>query len=291
MQVTELPPVREEPSAQIDFWPLPSLRRPPGSDSGEAGTDARIRALVVDDEVFARQGLCRLLKHEPDIEVVGTPASGRDAVEAINRLEPELVFLDVQMPGLDGFEVVNQIHCPHMPAIIFVTADQQSATRAFDVHALDYLVKPCTRDRFRLSLQRAREHIQQSHACQSPAPRNGGLDHEPAPKLSERLVVKSNGRILFLRLADLEWIEAADNYAELHVGQQAHLVRETLTALEAKLPAGRFLRISRSAIVNLECVKELHPMFHGEYVVLLRNGARLTLTRGYRDKLQQLGLP
>jgi two-component system, LytTR family, response regulator len=290
MQAIELPPPREQPAVRSNLGPPLCLPRAPDSDSPAADAGARIRALVVDDEFFARQGLCRLLQRETDIEVVGTPANGAEAVEAINRLEPELVFLDVQMPGLDGFEVVNQIHCPHKPVIIFVTANQESARKAFDVQALDFLLKPCSRDRFRLSLQRARAHLKQLHDSDDCVPRSRSRSPDPATGPPERMVVKSNGRILLLRLADIEWIEAADNYAQLHVGQQSHLVRETLTALETKLPDDRFLRVNRSAIVNLECVKELQPMFHGEYIVLLRSGARLTLTRGYRDKLRQFGL-
>ena len=290
MQVIEQPPVRAEESPRTESWSSPSINRPPGLASDTPGTGTRIRALVVDDELFARKGLCRLLKNEPDIEVVGMPASGREAVEAINRLEPELVFLDVQMPGLDGFEVVNRIECSPMPVIIFVTVNPEFALKAFDAQALDYLVKPCACDRFRISLQRAREQIQQSHARENRRRRNACQNHNQPAKPAERIVVKSNGRILFLRLADVDWLEAADNYVELHAGQETHLLRETMTALEARLPADRFLRISRSTMVNLEQIKELHPMFHGEYVVLLRNGARLTLTRGYREKLRQLGL-
>jgi two-component system LytT family response regulator len=228
---------------------------------------AKIRTLIVDDQLLAREMLRRMLKDEADMEIVGMPASGPEAVEAIHSLSPDLVFLDVRMPELDGFGVLAQIESDRMPAIIFVTANDDFALRAFDVHAVDYLVKPCTRERFQTALQRKAQ-----------------------PRLAERLPVKSEGRIIFLRLPDIDWVEAADNYVKLHVGNEAHMLRETMTSLESKLPAERFLRISRSAMVNIEQIKELHPMFHGEYVVILRNGARLTLTRGYRDKLQQLGL-
>jgi len=258
--------------------------------AGIAGP-ARIRTLIVDDQLLAREMLRRMLKDEPDIEIVGMPASGPEAVEAIHSLSPDLVFLDVRMPELDGFGVLAQIDPARMPAIIFVTANDDFALRAFDVHAVDYLVKPCTKERFQTALQRARRQILRNEAGATQRRLTALLeDLKAQPRLAERLPVKSEGRIIFLRLPDIDWVEAADNYVKLHVGKEAHLLRETMTSLEGKLPAERFLRISRSAMVNIEQIKELHPMFHGEYVVILRNGARLTLTRGYRDKLQRLGL-
>ena len=251
----------------------------------------RIRTLIVDDQLMARELLRRMLKNESDIDIIGMPASGLEAVEAINTLGPDLVFLDVRMPGLDGFGVLAQIDAARMPVIIFVTANDDFALRAFDVHALDYLVKPCTVDRFQIALHRARNQILRNQTGEIHQ-RLGALleDIKAQPKLAERLPVKSEGKIIFLRLTDIDWIEAADNYVKLHAGQEAHMLRETLTALESKLPPARFLRISRSAMVNIEQIKELHPMFHGEYVVILRSGPRLTLTRGYRDRLQRLGL-
>ena len=258
--------------------------------AGIAGP-AKIRTLIVDDQLLAREMLRRMLKDEADMEIVGMPASGPEAVEAIHSLSPDLVFLDVRMPELDGFGVLAQIESDRMPAIIFVTANDDFALRAFDVHAVDYLVKPCTRERFQTALQRARRQIQRNDAGAIQRRLTSLLeDLKAQPRLAERLPVKSEGRIIFLRLPDIDWVEAADNYVKLHVGNEAHMLRETMTSLESKLPAERFLRISRSAMVNIEQIKELQPMFHGEYVVILRNGARLTLTRGYRDKLQRLGL-
>ena len=270
--------------------PRESEQAPAPEFAGNAGP-ARIRTLIVDDQLLAREMLRRMLKDEPDIEIVGMPASGPEAVEAIHSLAPDLVFLDVRMPELDGFGVLAQIDPARMPAIIFVTANDDFALRAFDVHAVDYLVKPCTKERFHTALQRARRQIQRNEAGATQRRLTALLeDLKAQPRLAERLPVKSEGRIIFLRLPDIDWVEAADNYVKLHVGKEAHLLRETMTSLEGKLPAERFLRISRSAMVNIEQIKELHPMFHGEYVVILRNGARLTLTRGYRDKLQRLGL-
>jgi two-component system, LytTR family, response regulator len=251
----------------------------------------KIRTLIVDDQLLARELLRRMLKDEPDVEIVGMPASGPAAVEAINTLAPDLVFLDVQMPELDGFGVLAQINRARMPVIIFVTANDDFALRAFEVHALDYLVKPCTPDRFKTALQRARAQIQEKKTGEIHSRLNSLLeDVQTEPRQAARLAVKSEGRIIFLKLADIDWVEAADNYVKLHVGGETHLLRETMTALENKLPAERFLRISRSAMVNIEQIKELHPLFHGEYVVVLRAGARLTLTRGYRDKLARLGI-
>jgi two-component system LytT family response regulator len=269
----------------------------PQSDQNSLGMLGRlngamkIRTLIVDDQLLARELLRRMLKDEPDVEIVGMPASGPAAVEAINTLAPDLVFLDVQMPELDGFGVLAQINRARMPVIIFVTANDDFALRAFEVHALDYLVKPCTPDRFKTALQRARAQIQEKKTGEIHSRLNSLLeDVQTEPRQAARLAVKSEGRIIFLKLADIDWVEAADNYVKLHVGGETHLLRETMTALENKLPAERFLRISRSAMVNIEQIKELHPLFHGEYVVVLRAGARLTLTRGYRDKLARLGI-
>ena len=251
----------------------------------------KIRTLIVDDQLIARELLRRMLKDEPDIEIIGMPASGSEAVTAINELAPDLVFLDVQMPELDGFGVLSRINPARMPVVVFVTANDDFALQAFDVHALDYLVKPCTLDRFRTTLDRARQHIQKNQTGTVHQRLTALLeDVKGEPRHPERLAVKSGGRIVFVKLAEVEWVQAADNYVKLHVGSDVHLLRETLSALEAKLPPERFMRVSRSSIVNVEQIKEMHPMFHGEYTIVLRSGARVTLTRGYREKLQQLGL-
>jgi two-component system LytT family response regulator len=251
----------------------------------------KVRTLIVDDQLLARELLRRMLKDESDIQIVGMPASGLEAVEAINSLAPDLVFLDVRMPELDGFGVLAQINPIRMPVIIFITANDDFALRAFEVHALDYLVKPCTPDRLQTALNRARNQIQRDQAGEIHRRLGAFLEDVKAqPQLAERLPVKSEGRIIFLRLTDIDWVEAADNYVKLHSGSETHMLRETMTALESKLPSSRFMRISRSAMVNIEQIKELHPMFHGEYVVILRGGTKLTLTRGYRDKLHHLGL-
>jgi len=263
----------------------------PNSHLENSIASMKVRTLIVDDQLLARELLRRMLKEESDIQIVGMPASGPEAVELINSLAPDLVFLDVRMPELDGFGVLAQINPARMPVIIFVTANDDFALRAFDVHALDYLVKPCAPDRLQTALNRARNQIRRNQAGEIHR-RLGALleDVKAQPQLAERLPVKSEGRIIFLRLTDIDWVEAADNYVKLHTGSETHMLRETMTALESKLPSSRFLRISRSVMVNIEQIKELHPMFHGEYVVILRSGTKLTLTRGYRGKLQHLGL-
>jgi len=251
----------------------------------------KIRTLLVDDQSTGLAVLRDMLRYEADIEIVGTAANGPEAIESINRLAPDLVFLDVQMPELDGFEVVAQIKLPQMPIIIFVTGHDDYALKAFEAHALDYLVKPCQLARLRSAVQRARQQIQ-SHQNGDIQQKLDSLmqDLKADSKYPERLAVKSNGRIVFLRLTEIDMVEAADNYVKLYVGKETHMLRETLTALEEKLPPDHFVRISRSTIVNIESVKELHPLFHGEYTVALHNGIRATLTRGYREQLRQLGV-
>lgn len=252
----------------------------------------KIRTILVDDQSTALTALRdMLLSSEPDIEIIGTANGGLEGIELINRLAPDLIFLDVQMPEVDGFEVLTQIDLPQMPIVIFVTGSDDFAVKAFEAHALDYMLKPCRMPRLRSAVQRARQQMQSRQGNQIEQKLDGLMnDLKGITKYVERLAVKSNGRIVFLRLTDIDLAEASDNYVTLCAGNDRYMFRETLTALKEKLPPDRFLRISRSTIVNIESVKELQPMFHGEYVVLLRNGARATLTRGYRKEIEQLGL-
>lgn len=249
----------------------------------------KIRALIVDDEPLARERIRTLLKAAPDVRVVGECSDGRRAVKAIRRHKPDLVYLDVQMPEMDGFDVLEALEPGEMPVVIFATAYDKYALRAFDVHALDYLLKPFDRERFETALVRAREQIGKR--------RNGDInqrllsllaDRASGQKPAQRLVIKSGGRITFLRAEEIDWVEAAGNYLRLHVGKEEHLLRETMNGLEGRLDPQKFLRIHRSTIVNLDRVKEMQPSFHGDYLVRLNDGTRLTLSRGYRDKLQEI---
>jgi len=260
----------------------------------------KIRALVVDDERIAREGICMHLAAEPDMEIIGECSNGIDAVSTIQQRLPNLVFLDVQMPGLDGFGVVDAIGPEHMPTVIFVTAYDKYALRAFDIHALDYLLKPFDGERFSRALARARVQIKQASSdginkqllsllADIKSSQDGQVKSSKAkPTYQERLVIKSAGRISFLNVEEVDWIVAADNYVELHAGRKVHLVRETMNALETKLDPARFLRIRRSTIVNIGLIKELKPLFRGEYVIMLKNGKALTSSRRYRHNLSRL---
>jgi len=248
-----------------------------------------IRALVVDDEPLARQRLCRLLQEEPDVEIVGECADGGDAVATIRARRPDLIFLDVQMPVLDGFGVLEALGGDPLPAVIFVTAYDRYALRAFEYNALDYLLKPFDRERFRKALERARSHLGPDKEADRAEQLLGAVEEfKSEGKALERLVIKSSGRVFFLRVEEIDWIEAAGNYVRLHVGKEAHLLRDTMSSLEARLDPKRFLRIHRSTMVNIERIQELQPLFHGDYVVILRNGAQLNLSRGYRQRLQEV---
>jgi two-component system, LytTR family, response regulator len=247
----------------------------------------KIKVLVADDEPLARERLAGLLSQEADIEVVGQARDGEEAVTAIHDDSPDLVFLDVQMPQMNGFDVIEAVGSDKMPLVIFVTAYDQHALKAFQVRALDYLLKPFDRERFKDALGRARKQLERDE--------NGDLGRRllalvkdlrrDQPK-SDRLVVKSGGRLFFLRTDEIDWVEAAGNYVRLHVGPGSHLLRETMNAIEGRLDPEKFFRIHRSRIVNMERIQELQPWLNGEYAVLLRTGTRLTLSRGYREKLQ-----
>jgi two-component system LytT family response regulator len=248
----------------------------------------KIRTLVVDDEPLARLRLRRLLEAEGDIELICECADGQQAVTHLQQQKPDLVFLDVQMPLLDGFEVLKSLEPRLMPVVIFVTAYDRYALRAFEVHALDYLLKPFDRDRFGKALDRARAQVGREHN-ENASQRLLALleDVKGARMPAKRLVVKSGSRVSFVRIEEIDWIEAAGNYVRLHVGNDIHLLRETMSRLEARLDARMFLRIHRSTMVNVERIHELHPSFHGDYVVVLRDGTELALSRGYRENLRE----
>jgi two-component system LytT family response regulator len=247
----------------------------------------KIRALIADDEPLARERIRTLLAHEADIEVVAECADGKETVRAIQKLAPDLIFLDIQMPELSGFEVLQKLDASAAPAIIFVTAYDQYALQAFEVRALDYLMKPFDAERFRKALERGREQIRRLRSGEVNERLLALLeDLERGRKYLERLVIRTGGRVFFLRVDEIDWIEAAGNYVRLHIGAEEHLLRETMNSLEQKLDPARFARIHRSTMVNLTRIKELQPWFRGDYVVILRDGHQLTLSRSYRGRLK-----
>lgn len=248
----------------------------------------RIRALIVDDEPLARERVRSLLREEPDIEVIGECGDGPAAVKALEQQTPDLVFLDIQMPGLDGFGVLRAIPKAHLPTVIFVTAYDQHALKAFEAQALDYLLKPFKPARFKQAVEHARELIQQRQAgavSQNLLELLGQA--KTRPEFLTRIAVKSGERTLFLKVGQIDYAESAGNYVVLHAGRENHVVRETLGALEARLNPKQFVRVSRSVLVNVEQIRELQPLFKGEHVVVLHNGKQLPLTRGVRE-LQEL---
>jgi two-component system LytT family response regulator len=249
----------------------------------------KIRALIVDDEPLAREGIRMRLKQEPDVELIGACKNGREAVAAILRDAPDLVFLDIQMPRLDGFGVIEAVGVRQMPHVIFVTAYDEHALRAFEVNALDYLLKPIDGGRFSESLERVRSRIHGEN-LEAVGERLKKMMASLGVERShlERLSIKSAGRITFIGVDEIDWIEAADNYVEVHSGRESHLLHATMNSLESRLDPNKFLRIHRSIIVNISRIKELHPMFHGGYRVILKDGAQLTSGRRYRENLQKL---
>jgi two-component system, LytTR family, response regulator len=248
-----------------------------------------IRAIIVDDEPLAREGVRLHLEAESDIDVVGEAGTGEEAVTLIETLRPDLLFLDVQMPGLDGFGVLDAVGAVHMPVTIFTTAYDEFALRAFDAHAIDYILKPYDTDRFGRAIERARLQLTGRRNAHMNERLDSLLDElRTRNQYLERLVVRSGGRILILRVAEVDWIEAASNYVRLHAGGREYLLRETMTALESKLDPMEFVRIHRSTIVRVDRIRELEPLFQGDYVVVLEDGSRLTSSRGYRERLQEL---
>jgi two-component system, LytTR family, response regulator len=247
-----------------------------------------LRALIVDDEQLARDRLRMLLQKEPDILLLGECASGQEAREALQRLEVDLLFLDVQMPEVDGFQVLEGFAPERLPVVVFVTAHDRYAMRAFEVRALDYLLKPFDVDRFRATLQWARDRVRRDRRHALNAEVLAALDELRARKpYPERLVVKDGGKLTFVRVAELDYVEAAGNYVSLQCGAQSHLMRQTMAETEAQLDPARFVRIHRSTIVNVERIRSLEPLLGGDYAVQLEDGRRLTLSRSHRDRLKE----
>jgi len=303
------------------------------ADQSTGGKKVSVRVLIVDDEALARQRVRRLLQNEADVEVVGEAESGHEAVGLIRELQPDLVCLDVQMPGLDGFGVLRELEGGHVPMVLFITAYDEHAQRAFDVHAVDYVLKPVDADRFRSAFDKARR--QRAHAVAAErlgelletvrrladgnsdnatsllgstlggalglgGAGSGGTALAPAPtagatstqgggagRYASRILVKQDGRMFFVKTTEIDWIEADRNYVRLHVGKQAHTIRERISHLEETLDPRVFARIHRSTIVNLNRVREMQQWFSGDYVVILEDGTRLRLSRHYRDRVEK----
>jgi two-component system, LytTR family, response regulator len=253
-----------------------------------------IRTVIVDDEELARRGLRGLSNRCEDLELVCECRNGREAVDAIHRHRPDLIFLDVQMPGRTGFDVISAIPAGQRPHVVFVTAYDKFALRAFEVHALDYLLKPVNEERFDAAVARVRRAM--SHATDTAIierVRQEIADHQAIPSPSgvsvvDRLPIKVNGRIILIRVADIDWIGADKDYVSVHVGAKTWLMRETIAAMELRLALSGFVRIHRSTLVNGERVKELRPQDKGEYVVVLNDGTELKLTRNYRASVERL---
>jgi two-component system, LytTR family, response regulator len=249
-----------------------------------------IRTIVVDDEAVARRGICQRLRDASDVEVIAECDDGTTAIEAITDLRPDLVLLDLQMPGLGGFDVVESVGLARMAAVIFVTAFDQFAVRAFDVHAIDYVLKPIDAERFALALQRARRHLLRpaEQLGQNIVAALKELDRTALRSWSRRLAIRCAGRIVLIEVRDIDRCEAAGNYVEVHVGAKAHVLRETLTNLESRLDPTQFVRISRSSMVNIERVRELHPMLSGDFVAVMADGSQVAGSRRFRETLDTL---
>ncbi|MFN2563633.1 MAG: LytR/AlgR family response regulator transcription factor [Gemmatimonadaceae bacterium] len=249
----------------------------------------KIRTLIADDEPLARERLRALLARHADIEIIGECANGSDTIQTITELRPDLVLLDVEMPQVDGFAVLEALDADAMPTVVFVSAHDQYAVRAFEAHALDYILKPFDEARVDRALRRVRGQLARAGGARTIDPGLVSLLEELRDRRrSDRLVVKTGGRVVFLRTEDIDWVEASGNYVRLHVGGEAHLLRESMKNMERRLDPSTFVRIHRSAIVNVDRIRELEPWFHGEYIVILRDGTRLTSSRVFSDRLNAL---
>jgi two-component system, LytTR family, response regulator len=255
---------------------------------------AKIKTLIIDDEPLARRNLRLLLEKDPQIEILEECRNGREAVKAINALSPDLIFLDIQMPEMDGFDVLARVGPEHIQAIIFVTAFDQYALKAFDVHALDYLLKPFDDERFANALERAKSQIEAREIDRLSKRLLALLEDRDSERKRPRqetnyltrVMIKVSGRVTLLKVDEIDFIEADGNYAKLHVGRKAHLLREKMHDLEGRLDPAKFVRIHRSVIVNLDRIKEMHPHFNGDYIVVLEDGRKLRLSRTRRENLE-----
>lgn len=240
----------------------------------------------MDDESLARKRILRLLDKEPDIEILGECATGKDAVEFLNRDVPDMMFLDVHMPEMDGFAVLREVGPRKVPAVVFVTAYDSYALQAFEVNALDYLLKPFDERRFHEAVERVRDRLANRPEGGINERLAALIDHmTPGKQNRGRIAIKTGGKVMFVNMTDIDWVEAADNYACLHCGGTTHVLRETMHSLEGKLDRGMFVRIHRSVIVNIDRIAEMQPWFRGDYLIILKDGTKLKLSRTYREVL------
>jgi two-component system LytT family response regulator len=245
-----------------------------------------IRAVLADDEVLARQKLRQLLRDEPEVYIVGECATAPETIELVRATEPELLFLDIRMPGMDGFDVVGALSaCKDftMPSIIFTTAYDQYALRAFEIHAVDYLLKPFTSERLHSAVARVIEHSHDPELGLNQSTVSG----QNGASYSSRIIFKSRGRIIFLPVSDIRWIGAEENYVRICTGKENHLLRETMAHLEERLDPDIFLRVHRSSIVNLQYVKEIRSETNGDFAVILLNGQKVPMSRSYRSRVSE----
>jgi len=247
----------------------------------------QVRVLIVDDEALARRRLRALLASEPRVEVVGEADSGTTAVRLLREQEVDLVFLDIQMPGLDGFGVVRAIEAAAMPLVVFVTAYDEYAVSAFDVSAVDYVLKPVIESRFRTAIARAIERLEQPRGDVTAAVM-AALDRLSPTSQPKRIPIRTENGVTFVPVADLDWAEVDGNVIRLHVGRETHVIRETMAEFEQRVPANTFLRIHRSRLVNVERVCEVQPWFKGDFLLILQDGTRLVSGRTYRERVKQL---
>jgi two-component system LytT family response regulator len=255
----------------------------------------KIRVLIVDDEPLARRGIRQLLETEKDFEIAGEAGNGREAASVIHKLKPDLIFLDIQMPLLDGFSFVEKLVTENLPEIVFVTAYDEHAIRAFEINALDYLLKPIDPERFVKTLNRVRERIKDAQTKELDGKLTTLLKSLESAKAKgeqetylQRIAVKKVEHITFVDVDEIDWISSEGNYVQLHTKNKTHLLRETMDGIERKLDPQKFLRLRRSTIVQIEQIKELHPLFNGEFAVLLKDGTKLSSSRRYRQNLNLL---
>jgi len=248
-----------------------------------------ITAVIADDEPLARERVRTLLAKFPQVKIGGEAKDGKQTLEMIREARPSLVFLDVQMPEMNGFEVLDKLDPPTVPAVIFVTAYDAFALRAFEVHAVDYLLKPFTRARFSRAMEHMLRRLEQTNGSQiEPSVLSLLESIRSEQKTQSRVAIRTEQGVYFVRVAEIDWLEASGNYVKIHVGSQEHMLRDSLKSFEERLDPNRFLRVHRSAMVNIDSIQRLEPWFHGEYSVVLRDGTKLTSSRTYSERLRTL---